>query len=62
MGVWFSIKPMALPLSMGEGAGGEVGISMTKEVGIKRVNKFQYCIGAKIKIGIHSGLSERFQK
>ena len=53
---------MALPLSLGEGVGGEVGISMKKEVGIKSVNKFQYCIGAKIKIGIHSGLSERFQK
>jgi len=31
---------MALPLSLGEGAGGEVGISMNKEVGIKSVNKF----------------------
>ena len=42
---------MALPLSMGELAGGEVCISMTKEVGIKSVNKFKYCTGAKIKIG-----------
>ena len=47
---------------MGELAGGEVDISMNKEVGIKSVNKFKYCTGAKIKIGIHSGLSERFQK
>ena len=42
---------MALPLSLGEGAGGEVIISIKKEVGIKSVNKFQYCTGAKTKIG-----------
>ena len=32
---------MALPLSLGEGAGGEVGISMKKEFISKSVNKFQ---------------------
>jgi hypothetical protein len=32
---------MALPLSLGEGAGGEVGISKKKELISKSVNKFQ---------------------
>ena len=34
---------MALPLSLGEGAGGEVGISKEKELLSKRANKFHVC-------------------
>ena len=32
---------MAFPLSLGEGAGGEVGILKKKEVSSESVNKFQ---------------------